>query len=132
MSEPLVPRGLGWQRIGRLPTAPDEPTDAWQNGKLRAISSWCMSEHAASRLVVPFYHVSFTENGARPGDDAVRAGLADFGMEDADEDNHFPGRARHFWLLVGAPRREQACECKRTEETVTEPDGYQWQKARDV
>lgn len=51
--------------------------------------------------------------------------LADFGMSDADEDNHYPGNTRQFWLPLD-PAKRQACHCKEVEVTVTESDGYQW------
>lgn len=40
-----------------------------------------------------------------------------------------PGRARHFWLDRGR-KVQPECECKRTEETVVEPDGYRWQRPK--
>jgi hypothetical protein len=41
------------------------------------------------------------------------------------------GMARHFWLDEGATVQPE-CECKRTEETIVEPDGYRWQREREV
>jgi hypothetical protein len=46
-------------------------------------------------------------------------------MEGSEEDNHHPGIARHFWMVVD-PARRVDCECKVGETVVKEPDGYKW------
>ena len=53
-----------------------------------------------------------------------------FDMVEAEEDNHQPGKARNLWLPVD-PARRVDCECKTTEVTITEPDGYQWTNPTD-
>ena len=130
------------------PRSPQPKRDAWRldscfmidgdvihrfvNGVIIA----CASRHAAveshhSKLIVPSFHLSISANGQRPSDDVIRGVLADFNLEGAEEDNHSPGRARHFWLDEGRDIQPD-CECKRTEETVVEPDGYRWQRERAV
>jgi len=57
----------------------------------------------------------------------------DFGLQNAEEDNHSPGCARMFFLLCDAkPTDPVACECKETEEVVVEPDGFTWSKGRNA
>lgn len=78
------------------------------------------------------YHVSVSLRGrngpARALNDQVAVVLRDFGIEDADEDNHVPGgKARNFWKKVVGPT--EACPCKATEEPHDEGHGYVW---RDV
>ena len=51
-------------------------------------------------------------------------------MLDAEQDNHHPGGACHFFQPVD-PARRRDCECKVTEVVVTEPDGYQWTNPSD-
>lgn len=76
------------------------------------------------------WHLSFSRRGHRPGKrDVVRVRTV-FGMKEAEEDNHHPGVARHLWLVVD-PARRVDCECKATEVTVVERDGYAWQNATD-
>jgi len=103
---------------------------AWRNGTILALSS----RHAAveshkSKLVVPSFQLSISDRGRRPSDEVIRGVLADFDLEGAEEDNHSPGVARHFWLDEGRSVQPE-CECKKTEEIVVEPDGYQWQRDR--
>lgn len=103
----------------------------WVNGDIIA----CASRHSGieskhSKLIVPCFHVSISQGGCRAGDDTIRSVLADFGLEGAEEDNHSSGKARHFWLDEGRVVQPE-CECKRTEETVIEPDGYRWQREQE-
>lgn len=73
----------------------------------------------------PQWHISITLKGKRPKPNHVRAVLRDFGMVGAEEDNHHPGNARHFWIPCD-PTRRVDCECKATEVIVVDPDGYTW------
>ena len=66
----------------------------------------------------------------RASDEEVRQTLASLGMAGAEEDNHHPGIARHFWVPVD-PKRRRDCECKVTETTVVGPDGYKWSTPTD-
>lgn len=82
----------------------------------------------------PQWHISASFGvGAkrRLTDDEVKRVLHDFGMTGAEEDNHEPGRARHFWLPVD-PARRVDCQCKTTEEVHVEPDGHRWSNPRDA
>lgn len=81
--------------------------------------------------MVPSSQLSISVNGHRASDDVIRGVLADFALEGAEEDNHSSGIARHFWLDEGQTVQPE-CECKRTEETIIEPDGYRWQRERVV
>jgi hypothetical protein len=74
---------------------------------------------------IPQWHVSISKRHEPPTLKVARDVLRDFGMLDAEEDNHHPGHARHFFLPVD-PSRRVDCECKATEKTIIEPDGYKW------
>jgi hypothetical protein len=74
---------------------------------------------------IPQWHISISQQGHRPDADVVDRALRAFDMVGADEDNHHPGIARHFWLPVDPARRVE-CECKTTEDTVVDRDGYAW------
>lgn len=75
---------------------------------------------------IPQWHVSMSSEGPKRCTDVeVRQALACVGMTGAEEDNHHPGVARHFWMPVD-PKRRVECECKTTEVVVTEPDGYKY------
>lgn len=104
----------------------------WINGDIVA----CASRHSGveshkSKLIVPSFQLSISVAGRRASDDVVRGVLADFGLEGAEEDNHSSGIARHFWLDEGRTSQPE-CECKKTEETIVEADGYQWQREREA
>ncbi len=47
----------------------------------------------------------------------------------AEEDNHEPGNARHFFVPVDKAKRG-ICECKTTEEVHVEPNGHTWTNPR--
>lgn len=123
------PRGNAW-KLESCFSVDGEVIHRWMNGDIVA----CASRHAAveshtTKLMVPSVHVSVSVRGRRPSDEAVRGVLADFGIEGSEEDNHSAGVARHFWLDEGR-KVQPECECKATEETVVEPDGYRWQRPR--
>ncbi len=51
-------------------------------------------------------------------------------MVGAEEDNHHPGNARHFWRPLD-PSHRVDCECKEDEVLVTDADGYRWTNPQD-
>ncbi len=71
------------------------------------------------------WHVSVSDYGHRPSPKLIEQVRRDFGMQQAEIDNHHPGVAVHLMLVVD-PARRVDCECKVGEQIVTEPDGYQW------
>lgn len=60
-----------------------------------------------------------------PTDAEMRRVRLDFGMTDAEEDNHADGVARKLFLCVD-PRRRVDCECKATERVIVREDGYRY------
>lgn len=102
-----------WIRRGIFLISALELADA-PDGKGDAILQW----HLSMSLYTDAHSV-------RCSDIDCAQALTSFGLVGAEEDNHHPGVARHFWMPVD-PSRRVACECKTTEETVTEPDGYRW------
>ena len=125
------PKGDTW-RLELCFSIDGDVIHRWRNGGVIV----CASRHAGveskkSKLVVPSFHLSISDNGARASDDVIRSVLADFNLEGAEEDNHSSGRARHFWLDEGRTAQPE-CECKRIEETIIEPDGYRWQREKAV
>lgn len=101
-------------------------TSVFRCGAALAISSIAnMTAPDGSDDVIPQWHVSVSEGGRRPSRKLIERVRRDFGMEQAEVDNHHPGVAVHLLLCV-APDRRVACECKAGEKVVTEPDGYQW------
>lgn len=80
------------------------------------------------------WHVSMSRWAAgvatRASDEECRQTLACLGLAGAEEDNHEPGIARHFWVPVD-PARRRDCECKETERVVVEPDGHRWSTPLD-
>lgn len=100
---------------------------AWQLGRTCVISSLDLAELPdGSGEVGPQWHISITAVGNRRAKpEQVRRALRAFGMVGAEEDNHHPGNARHFFMPVD-PARRVDCECKATDENVIDPDGYRW------
>ncbi len=121
MAERRRARGRGWTFISA-----EDIGDVWQRGRLRVISNLDDIDYPdASGERGPTWHVSVSRNGRRASDAELVKVRKAFRMEDAEEDNHHPGNARHLFLVVD-PERRVDCECKVTEETITEPDGYKW------
>jgi len=100
--------------------------EAWQSQGLLVLSQ--IADVETNGVVHATWIVSVTSRGVtrRATDDEMKRVRAAFGMQDAEEDNHYPGRSRAMFLVVD-PRYRVACECKVDETTVVEPDGYRWQ-----
>lgn len=89
------------------------------------ISTRVVAKYPTGVGIGPQDHVSVSRRLRRaPASDVLRA-LVAFGMVGAEEDNHHPGIARHFWRSVDPAHRVE-CECKSTEGLVRDPDGYEW------
>lgn len=122
------PRDLDWQEV---PTSPEvlrlsSVSSTWMRGRLLVISSLELEAREG-----PTWHISISSNGRRPIPREVRRALMAFGLLGAEEDNHHPGRARHFWMPVDPARRGKACACKRNEDLIEEPDGFTWTNPKD-
>lgn len=129
----------GWREIigarGRAMVAfvdslPDAKS-AWIRRGVTVISALELAEAPdGTKQTIPQHHISIGHaDGRRPTDIEVKQARACFGMSEAEEDNHSPGVARHLWLPCD-PRRRVSCECKATEEVITESDGYTYSQER--
>lgn len=118
-------RMAGWTYEG---CARIEGTDChrWRNGLLFVLATAeVMEAPDGSGDAIPHWLVSVTRKGKRASDEDTQKVLRAFGMVGADEDNHTPGQSRAFFMPCD-PGRRVGCECKVTEQTITEADGYQW------
>ena len=97
----------------------------WTDGRLIVVSALEMAGSPVTGEPTPQWHISVSSRGRRPKPHEIRRALRALGMVGAEEDNHHPGVARHFWLPVD-PAHRVGCECKAAEDTITGPDGYQW------
>lgn len=125
------PRGGQWTEIrpaARLDPAPLAQS-WWLSGRVLAISTLVMADLPDGAGVGPQWQLSVSEGGGRPSRLALRQALRAFDLLGAEEDNHHPGIARHFWRPVD-PRHRVDCECKTTDVVVVERDGYRWSNDR--
>lgn len=126
--------GPGWRSL-QVPSAlaaRATSISTWTDGRAIVISA--LEDATApdgAGDTIPQWHVSVSELGRRPSPRVLRKALRAFRMEEAEEDNHHPGVARHFWLPVDKSRRV-SCECKETEKVVREADGYTWTNPTDA
>ena len=125
------PKSHRWSEVP-VPRSLREMCDAaiamsmWRDGPIRVLSGLEMLDAPDGRGdVIPQWHVSISKRGEPPTTKVARAVLREFGIDGAEEDNHEPGRSRHFWMPVDTTRRVD-CECKATERTVVEPTGHRW------
>lgn len=119
------PRPGEWTFAGPLTTPGSIASSVWRSGPITVVSSLQMADLPDRSGVGPQWHVSISNSGKRPKPHHVRRALRAFGMVGAEEDNHHPGNARHFWLPCD-PAHRVDCECKVDEVTIVEPDGYRW------
>lgn len=105
----------------------------FKRGRMVVVSTLDVAQLPDGSGVGLQWHVSasFGDGKRRLTDAEVAHVLRDFGMEGAEEDNHEPGRARHFWLPVD-PEHRVDCECKTTEEVHVEADGHRWSNPRNA
>ena len=120
-----------WSRSARLAGA--IRAVGWRGYGLAVLADRIEAEYQG--LVVPHIHVSVAVDSnprlqrRRPTDPELAFVRAEFDIEDAEEDNHSPGVARHLFLPLHLPRGSVGvCECKADEEQVVEPDGYRWSR----
>lgn len=127
-----TPREKHWLEMAPPPTSSPELTieiRAYQRYPMRVISELGMMDLPGTKLIGPTWHVSLgIAGGARASDAQLLHVRRAFGMLDAEEDNHHPGRARHLMMPVD-PQHRVACECKTDEDQVVDPDGYRWSNA---
>jgi len=95
----------------------------WVSGPLRVISTLVNADLPDGSGVGEQWHISLTRKARRPHPTDVRRALRAFDLAGAEEDNHHPGNARHFWRPVD-PTKRVDCECKDTDAVVVEKDGY--------
>lgn len=134
--QPRRPRkGSHWLRIwhGRVEpppgmaalAAPLPDAEMWTRSGVRVLSALEQAELPDGAGIGPQWHISISRYPARADKRDVSRVLRDFGMIGAEQDNHEPGAAKHFWLPVDAEHRVD-CECKQSEVLVEEPDGHVW------
>lgn len=126
------PIGRRWGRICAPAALLENPLvkacSAWCRGGSTVISALELADYPDGQGAGPQWHISIRHISGRPR--VVSGVLRAFGMPGAEEDNHHPGIARHFWLPVD-PAHRVDCECKETEEIIVEPDGYTWTNPTD-
>jgi hypothetical protein len=125
-----------WERIADRdhPLAPNgrelevaaDAWSVWRGRGMMLISALEQAEYPTGGGTGPQWHVSVSmRSGRRCSDADVAKALDAFGLVGAEEDNHHPGVARHFWMPLD-PARRVDCECKDEEITIADPDGYRW------
>lgn len=125
---PKRPHGTGWLREQN----PNElvsmgfPAEAWQhlNSGIFVISA---VEVASDDDIDkgPEYHISISKPGRRRcTSQEAKWVLRQFGLEEAEEDNHVPnGFVRNFWRPVADRLVGLECKCKADEPAIREDKG---------
>lgn len=118
-----VPTEPGWVMGSGLGAPPN--ATRWHKGGLVVISELIHGELPDGDGKGWQWLVSVSLKGRRANGRQARRALRAFDMLEAEEDNHGPGNARSFFLVVD-PARRVACQCKTDETTHRDPDGYKW------
>lgn len=126
----MRPKGRDWAETTCPASIEGIARSAWRSGPLLAFSTLVEADLPDGSGVGLQWHLSVSCAGARPTNQEVKRALRAFKLKGAEEDNHHPGVARHFWRPVDAKHRV-TCECKASEETIREADGYTWTNPRD-
>jgi len=123
------PQRPGWAPAGWFGNA-----QVWVHaGGIRVLSEIVDLEIDGMGIVTPQWLVSVsTAHNRRPTNSEMLMVRRHFGMEEAEEDNHEPGRARKLFLIVDQELRAKhaECACKVNEVQHVEPDGYRWSEVR--
>jgi|SRR6185295_17447629 len=110
------------------------PMLAWRRGRAYVQSSLICSEFRGEwkwQYVVSISRWGRQES-ERADDEMVRQVLRDFGIPDAEEDNHKSGVSRCFFRICDyPPGTTSVCECKTDETVIVEPDGYTFSRPKD-
>lgn len=101
----------------------------WRRGAVCVISTLITTELPGEDATGLTWHTSISRLGKRPKARDVEHLLRDFGLVGAEEDNHHPGGVRNFFMPLD-PSKRRDCECKTTEEIITERDGFTWTNPR--
>lgn len=124
LPSPKEPRGFDWTQLDSF--AVDGVTlHRWKSGPVLVTSSIQIADMPDGNGTGPTWLISVSDCGRRPKPHHVRRALRAFDMVGAEEDNHHPGVARHFFLVCD-PSRRVDCECKVDEDVIRDADGYRW------
>lgn len=101
-------------------------SSAWRLGSIVVLSALANAEYPDGNGAGPQWHISIGAGGKRAKPKQLRRALRAFGMVGAEQDNHHPGVARHYWRPVDPAHRVE-CSCKTDETVITDAaDGYSW------
>ncbi len=135
---PKRPAGPGWIQCAAPPewVTMGYRAEAWENrgARLFVISAVeVATDKDGHTSKGPEYHISISARSQYGG--VIRCSSADalwvlaqFGITEAEEDNHVPGgQVRNFWRPVADPLVGLLCECKDDEPAMREDKGdYVW------
>lgn len=147
----LRPRtGSGWRMLGTLTrhvrTVTPSTTEAlgWGYRDAQVVSSLCYVKgrwewHVSVvrlKIVKEHRHAQPKQEMVHAPDALMDRVRRDFGLAEAEEDNHGPGKfTRSLWLAVD-PSHRVVCPCKADEEVETTPiEGggtYEWREDRET
>jgi hypothetical protein len=121
---PRQPAGLEWHR--REDRILDGfRVETWRSGPVLVTSGAHLMDGPDGGPPCWQWKIAISNLGKRPKPAHVRRALRAFGMTEAEQDNHEPGNAVHFFLVCDPSRRVE-CECKADEDVVLDQDGHRW------
>lgn len=125
--KPKRPTGKDWQQVRMPSVLPDSgcTTEAWvHKDGFFAISA---VEAPEPERVGAEYHISISKAGGRCTPEEALWVLLEFGIPEAEEDNHHSGIARQFWRPCADKEVGNECPCKEEETAIVEDGGaYIW------
>ena len=119
-------RPAGWERV-RHSNLVDTgfPIEAWRHKDgILVMSAVEVPTEQDGTTNGPEYHLSISmTSGQRIDSKGAKWVRRQFGLEDAKEDNHFPGVSRSFWRPVADHLSGIECKCVETEPKIVEDQG---------
>ena len=109
LAAPRAPILGEWQEITeRVAALPNRNTRVFRHPSgILALSDTVVPDESEK----PEYHVSVSFRGGVAGAEVMAYARHAFRLEDAQEDNHGPGVARHLWMACEEADRKPDCHC---------------------
>ena len=123
--KPKCPDNADWSRVKLPASSPVMCMGYTVNAWLHKDGYFVLSavEAPEAQKLGPEYHLSVSKSGGRCSSAEGLWICHEFGIPEADEDNHVGGISRHYWRPVADNLADYSCPCKDEETAIVEDKG---------